>query len=97
MADEIKFSEEELQSLSDLSTNYQNIQSSFGQLRVQKILNQQQADALEEAEVKMEIIVIMRSLKIQILMTIMTTMKSQNMAKLNIGTKDIHNIHHLTG
>ena len=40
MADEIKFSEEELQSLSDLSTNYQNIQSSFGQLRVQKILNQ---------------------------------------------------------
>ena len=54
MADEIKFSEEELQSLSDLSTNYQNIQSSFGQLRVQRILNQQQADALEEAEVKME-------------------------------------------
>ena len=54
MADEIKFSEEELQSLSDLSANYQNIQSSFGQLRVQKILNQQQADALEEAEVKME-------------------------------------------
>ena len=54
MADEIKFSEEELQSLSDLSTNYQNIQSSFGQLRVQKILNQQQADALEDAEVKME-------------------------------------------
>ena len=54
MADEIKFSEEELQSLSDLSTNYQNIQASFGQMKVQKILNQQQADALEEAEVKME-------------------------------------------
>ena len=40
---EIKFTEEELQSLSDLSTNYQNIQSSFGQLRVQKILNQKTA------------------------------------------------------
>ena len=54
MAEEIKFSDEELQSLSDLSTNYQNIQTSFGQLRVQKILAQQQLDGLEEAEVKME-------------------------------------------
>ena len=27
---------------------------SFGQIKVQKILNQQQADALEEAEVKMD-------------------------------------------
>ena len=54
MADEIKFSEEELKSLSELSQGYQNIQTGFGQLRVQKILNQQQADALEEAEVKME-------------------------------------------
>ena len=47
---EIKFSEEELKSLQELSQNYQNIQASFGQMKVQKILNQQQADALEEAE-----------------------------------------------
>ena len=54
MAEEIKFSEEELKSLQELSQSYQNIQSSFGQVKVQKILNQQQADALEEAEVKMD-------------------------------------------
>ena len=54
MADEIKFTDEELKSLQDLSQSYQNIQSSFGQMKVQKILNQQQADALEEAEVKMD-------------------------------------------
>ena len=49
MADEIKFTDEELKSLSDLSLSYQNIQASFGQIRVQKILAEQQADALEEA------------------------------------------------
>ena len=54
MADEIKFTDEELKSLQELSQSYQNIQASFGQLKVQKILNQQQADALEEAEVKMD-------------------------------------------
>ena len=54
MADEIKFSDEELKSLQELSQNYQNIQASFGQIKVQKILNQQQADALDEAEVKMD-------------------------------------------
>ena len=54
MADDIKFTDEELKSLQDLSQSYQNIQASFGQMKVQKILNQQQADALEEAEVKMD-------------------------------------------
>ncbi|MDC3304717.1 hypothetical protein OAV48_01225 [bacterium] len=54
MAEEIKFSEEELKSLQELSQSYQSIQASFGQMKVQKILNQQQADALEEAEVKMD-------------------------------------------
>ena len=54
MADEIKFTDEELKSLSELSQNYQSIQASFGQIRVQRILAEQQADALEEAEVKME-------------------------------------------
>ena len=54
MADEIKFSEEELQSLSELSQGYQNIQSAFGQVRVQRILAQQQMDSLDEAEDRME-------------------------------------------
>ena len=40
MAKEIKFSDEELQSLNELSQGYQNIQTGFGQLRVQKILLQ---------------------------------------------------------
>ena len=54
MAKEIKFSEEELQSLNELSQGYQNIQSAFGQIRVQKIMAQQQMDNLEEAEVQLE-------------------------------------------
>ena len=54
MAKEIKFTEEEIKSLGDLSVNYQRVQSSFGQLRVQKILLAQQSDSLEEAEVQLE-------------------------------------------
>ena len=50
MADEIKFTDEELKSLSELSQGYQNIQTGFGQLRVQKILLEQQGEALEEAD-----------------------------------------------
>ena len=49
MAEEIKFTDEELKSLSELSQGYQNIQSAFGQMRVQKILLEQQKDGLEEA------------------------------------------------
>jgi|TARA_R110002020_G_scaffold119245_2_gene272202 hypothetical protein len=54
MADEIKFSEEELQSLSELSQGYQNIQSAFGQVKVQRILAQQQLDNLDEADARMD-------------------------------------------
>ena len=54
MAKEIKFTEDEIKSLGDLSVNYQRVQTSFGQLRVQKILLQQQHEGLEEAEVKLE-------------------------------------------
>ena len=54
MAKEIKFSEEELKSLSGLAQGYQTTQAAFGQLRVQKILLQQQQEGLEEAEVKLE-------------------------------------------
>ena len=54
MAKEIKFTEEELESLSDLAQGYQTTQAAFGQLRVQKILLQQQSEGLEEAEIKLE-------------------------------------------
>ena len=54
MAKEIKFTEEELKSLSDLAQGYQTTQAAFGQLRVQKILLQQQREGLEEAEIKLE-------------------------------------------
>ena len=54
MAKEIKFSEEELKSLSELAQGYQTTQAAFGQLRVQKILLSQQHEGLEEAEVKLE-------------------------------------------
>jgi len=54
MADEIKFSEEELQSLNELSQGYQNVQAAFGQMKVQHILAEQQISSIEEAEVQME-------------------------------------------
>ena len=54
MAKEINFTEEELKSLSDLAQGYQTTQAAFGQLRVQKILLQQQSEGLEEAEIKLE-------------------------------------------
>ena len=54
MAKEIKFSDEELQSLNELSQGYQNIQAAFGQMKVQHILAEQQMSSLEEAEVQME-------------------------------------------
>ena len=54
MAKEIKFSDDELKSLSDLAQGYQTTQAAFGQLRVQKILLAQQQDGLEAAEVKLE-------------------------------------------
>ena len=54
MADPIKFSDEELQSLRNLQDGYNEKQAQFGQLKVQKILLQQQVDSLEEAESKFE-------------------------------------------
>ena len=52
--DEIKFSDEELESLRNLQDGYNEKQAQFGQLKVQKILLQQQVDSLEEAESKFE-------------------------------------------
>lgn len=48
---EIKFTDEELQSLSELSKTYRDLQTMIGQVAVQKILNKQQADRLEESEI----------------------------------------------
>ena len=54
MAKEIKFTEEEIKSLNELSQNYQQIQLAFGQFKVQHLLAEQQMNVLEEAEVQME-------------------------------------------
>jgi outer membrane protein TolC len=51
---EIKFSEEELKSLQDLQNSYQQKQLQFGQLRVQRLLLQQQIDGLDNAETQLE-------------------------------------------
>ena len=52
----MKFTEEELQSLQTLQTNYQEKQAVLGQLAVQRILLEQQTEALEArvAEVEQE-------------------------------------------
>ena len=52
---EIKFSEEELKSLQDLQNSYQQKQLQFGQLRVQRLLVQQQLDSIDDAEAKLEV------------------------------------------
>ena len=54
MADEIKFTDDELKSLQELQNNYQEKQTLFGQLAVQKILLDQQMDALETRKTEVE-------------------------------------------
>jgi hypothetical protein len=54
MAKEVKFTDDELKQLQGLQTSYQEKQLQFGQLKVQRILLQQQSDALESAEVGLE-------------------------------------------
>ena len=54
MADEIKFTDDELKNLGAIQQSYQNIQTGFGQLKVQRILLEQQLNGLEEAEVNLE-------------------------------------------
>ena len=51
---EMKFSEEELQSLQDLQTGYQEKQAMLGQIAVQRIVLSQQMDALEARQVELE-------------------------------------------
>ena len=52
---DIKFTDRELQSLQDLQNSYQQKQLQFGQLKVQKILVQQQVDGLETSESQLEV------------------------------------------
>ena len=54
MAEEVKFTDEELQQLGAIQTSYQNLQAGFGQLRVQRRLLEQQLNQLEEAELNLE-------------------------------------------
>jgi predicted nucleic acid-binding Zn-ribbon protein len=51
---EMKFSEDELQSLQDLQNNYQEKQMVLGQLSVQRILLTQQSEALEARTTEVE-------------------------------------------
>mgnify|MGYP001177546859 FL=1 len=50
MAEDIKFTEEELKDIQDLSTTYQKRQAELGQIAVQKILMEQRVNALIERE-----------------------------------------------
>ena len=51
---EVKFTEEEMQKLAELQQTYQNLQATFGQLRVQRIMLDEQFSNLEETEISVE-------------------------------------------
>ena len=51
---EMKFTEEDLQSLQDLQNGYQEKQTNLGQLSVQRILLNQQVEAIEARQVELE-------------------------------------------
>ena len=52
--DEVKFSEEELKELGDLQNSYQEKQGLLGQLSVQRILLNQQIEAIETRQTELE-------------------------------------------
>ena len=52
MAKEVKFTEKELQSLTDLQTKYNSVTNKFGQLAIAKLNIEKQQEALEEEEFK---------------------------------------------
>ena len=56
MADvkEIKFDDGEMDELQELQSNYQQKQLEFGQIKVQKILLEQQVDALDTREQELQ-------------------------------------------
>ena len=51
---EMKFTDEELQSLQDLQNGYQEKQAQLGQLAVRKIIMAQQSEALELRQTELE-------------------------------------------
>ena len=51
---EVKFTDEEMQQLAGLQQSYQNLQATFGQLKVQRIMLEQQIEGLEETEISVE-------------------------------------------
>ena len=53
-SDEMKFTEEELQSLQNLQNGYQEKQALLGQLAVQRILMTQQMESLELRQTELE-------------------------------------------
>lgn len=53
-SDEIKFTTEELKSLTELRDTYAAIQNDFGAIKVRKVLLDQQLNSLEETEVQLE-------------------------------------------
>ena len=50
MADEIKFTEDELKSLSELRETYGKVQADFGALKVRRLVLEQQLEGLDEAD-----------------------------------------------
>ena len=54
MADEIKFSDEELKELSELQQSYQEKQAILGQLAVQKIILDHQVEAIDTRQAEVE-------------------------------------------
>ena len=51
---ELKFTDDELQSLQGLQTSYQEKQAQLGQIAVQKILLGQQVEAIDNRQVELE-------------------------------------------
>ena len=50
MADEIKFTEDELKSLSELRDTYGKVQADFGALKVRRLVLEQQLEELDNAD-----------------------------------------------
>ena len=50
MADEIKFTEDELKSLNDLRETYGKVQADFGALKVRRLVLEQQLEELDNAD-----------------------------------------------
>ena len=53
-SNEIKFSEEELKELGDLQQSYQDRQAQLGQIAVQKIILNQQIEAIDNRQAELE-------------------------------------------